>query len=407
MAKFTYNAITNESKHRTGKVEAESREAALKLLTKQGLKPITLKKEGGFDPNNIKIPGLSRNKVKTKDLAVFSRQLSTMVNAGVPLVKSLTLLAQQTENEFFREAIEQCAKDVEGGGTLSEALGKHPKIFSPIYTNMIAAGEAGGILDDILKRLAFQQEKDASIKKKIKSASAYPAVLVFVAFVAFFGLMLFIVPQIAGVISDVAGEESSLPFYTEILLDISSFMVNFWYIIIGGLIAFFTVASRYVKTPKGKYNFHKMLLKTPVIKLVITKVAIARFSRIFASLMGAGVGVLDTLEITAKAIGNKVIEEELMEAAKEVKNGQPLSVPLASSKIFPPIVAQMLAVGEETGEIDVVLVKIADFYEEEVDALVDGMSSIIEPVMIVLLGGMVGLIALAVIGPLSSISKSI
>lgn len=408
MAKFTYSAVTKDSKHRSGKVEADSREAAIKLLSKEGLKPLSIKREGGFDPNDIKIPGLNRKKVKTKDLAVFSRQLATMVNAGVPLVRALNLLSQQTNNDYFREAIEGLAKDVEGGGTLSDALSKYPKIFSPIYTNMVAAGETGGILDDILKRLAFQQEKDASIKKKIKSASAYPAVLVFVAVTAFFGLMLFIVPQIAGVIADVSNSsDASLPFYTQILLDISNFMVANWMFIIAGFVVVIIGLTRYVKTEKGRYNFDKLLLKLPIIKLVVTKVAIARFSRIFASLMGAGVGVLDSITVTAKAIGNKVIEEELMAAAKQVKNGEPLSIPLATSSVFPPIVAQMLAVGEETGEIDVVLVKIADFYEEEVDALVDGLSSIIEPVMIVLLGGMVGLIALAVIGPLSSISKNL
>lgn len=407
MAKFTYTAVNDENQHKTGRIEAEDREAALKILARQNLKPIVVKKEGGFDPNNLQFKFLKPKKVKTKDLAVFSRQLSTMVNAGVPLVRALNLLGQQTTNTMMKEALEVISKDVEGGESLSVALEKHPRIFSPIYVNMVAAGEAGGILDDILKRLAFQQEKDASIKKKIKSAAAYPAVLMVVAGGAFMGLMLFIVPQIGKVITDVAGDDAKLPVYTLALLSISAFMVKYWYLIIIGLGVLSFLFRRYTKTPKGQYNFHKVLLKLPIIKTVITKVAIARFARIFASLMGAGVSVLDTLSITAKSIGNKVIEEELMQAAKLVKNGQPLSEPLSTSKVFPPIVAQMLAVGEETGEIDTVLVKIADFYEEEVDALIDGISSIIEPVMIVIMGAMVGLIALSVIGPLSSISKSI
>lgn len=407
MAKFIYNAVNEKNEHKSGRVEAEDREAALRILARQNLKPISVKKEGGFDPNNLQFSFLKSHKVKTKDLAVFSRQLSTMVNAGVPLVRSLNLLSQQTENAYFREVVEAVGKDIEGGETLSVALEKYPKVFSPIYVNMIAAGEAGGILDEILKRLAEQQEKDASIKKKIKSAAAYPAVLVVVATGAFFGLMLFIVPQIAKVITDVAGDDAKLPIYTLVLLSISGFMVKFWYILIIGGVAAAFVFKKYISTPKGQYNFHRLLLKTPVIKVVITKVAIARFARIFASLMGAGVSVLDTLAITAKAIGNRVIEEELTEAAKLVKNGQPLSEPLSQSKVFPPIVAQMLAVGEETGEIDTVLIKIADFYEEEVDTLIDGLSSIIEPIMIVVMGAMVGLIALSVIGPLSSISKSI
>ncbi len=407
MTKFTYNAFNADSQHKTGRVEAEDRDAALKILAKQGLKPISLKKEGGFDPNNLQFGFLKRKSIKAKDLAIFSRQLSTMVNAGVPLVRSISLLAQQAENKFFKDALDAIAKDIEGGEQLSVSIAKHPKIFSPIYVNMVAAGEAGGILDDILKRLAFQQEKDASIRKKIKSASAYPAVLIVVTGGAFFGLMLFIVPQISNVIKDVAGEDAVLPIYTVILLNISSFMVNFWYVIIIGLGLAAFLFLKYVKTPKGRYNFDKILLKTPVVKTVITKVAIARFARIFASLMGAGVSVLDTLSVTAKAIGNKVIEEELMNASETVRNGQPLSEPLGTSKVFPPIVAQMLAVGEETGEIDTVLVKIADFYEEEVDALIDGLASIIEPIMIIIMGAMVGLIAVSVLGPLSSISKSI
>jgi len=407
MTKFIYSAVNEDDLHKSGRVEAEDRDAAMKILAKQGLKPISLKKEGGFDPNNLQFGFMKRKSVKTKDLAIFSRQLSTMVNAGVPLVRSLNLLSQQTESAFFKESLESIAKDVEGGEQLSVALAKHPKIFSPIYVYMIAAGEAGGILDEILKRLASQQEKDASMKKKIKSASAYPTVLLVVALGAFMGLMVFIVPQIATVITSVAGDDAKLPFYTLGLLAISNFMVNYWWLIIIGSIVLAFAFKKYIATPKGKYNFHKLLLKTPVVKTVVTKVAIARFARIFASLMGAGVSVLDTLSITAKAIGNKVIEEELMEASKSVKNGQPLSEPLSSSKIFPPIVAQMLAVGEETGEIDTVLVKIAEFYEEEVDTLIDGLSSVIEPIMIVIMGAMVGLIAVSVIGPLSSISKSI
>jgi type IV pilus assembly protein PilC len=407
MTKYTYVALDEDNRSKSGRVEAESRDSAIKILAKQGLKPTTLKKQGGFDPNNLQFNFLKPKSVKTKDLAIFSRQLSTMVNAGVPLVRSLNLLSQQTDNPFFKQALESITKDVENGEQLSIALQKHPKIFSAIYVNMIAAGEAGGILDEILKRLALQQEKDASIKKKIKSASAYPAVLVVVTAGAFFGLMLFIVPQISKVIQDVAGEDAKLPFYTLALLSISDFMVANWYLIIIFLALFSFFFIKYIRTDKGRYKFDKFLLKVPVVKTVITQVAIARFARIFASLMGAGVSVLDTLSITAKAIGNKVIEEELIEAAKIVKNGQPLSVPLSSSELFPPIVAQMLAVGEETGEIDTVLLKIADFYEEEVDALIDGLSSVIEPIMILIMGAMVGLIAVSVLGPLSSISKSI
>jgi len=407
MPKFNYDATNKQGRHQIGTVEAEDRDNAIKQLGKQGLVPSSIKKEGGFDPNNIKIPFLSRKKIKSKDLVIFTRQLSTMVNAGVPLVRSLVTLREQTESVILKEVVNDLAKDVESGHTLTEAMTKHPEVFSSIYTNMVAAGEAGGILDDILKRLAMQQEKDDSIKKKIKSASIYPMVLLVITVVAFFGLMLFIVPQIGGLIKDVGGEDATLPFYTEAMLNFSDFAIKFWYIFVIVIFAAVFIFRRWVKTKRGRRAFHKFLLRVPVIKTVITKVAIARFSRIFASLMGAGVGVLDTIRVTARAIGNVVIEEELLAAADEVKNGKQLSEPLSESSVFPPIVAQMLAVGEETGQMDTVLVKVADFYEEEVDAVIDGLSSIIEPIMIVVLGGMVGLVALSVMGPLSSISQNI
>lgn len=272
---------------------------------------------------------------------------------------------------------------------------------------MVKAGEAGGILDDILKRLAMQQEKDASIKKKIKSASAYPMVLLVITVVAFFALMTFVVPRIGQIVTDLAGDDAVLPIQTRVLLSISDFMTNYWYfflvIVVGGTF----LLRRYIKTKKGRRNWHALLLRIPVVKTIITKVAIARFARIFSSLMGAGVSVLDSINVTADAIGNVIIEEELKEAGKEVTAGQQLSEPLSNSKHFPPIVAQMLSVGEETGQTDQVLIKVADFYEEEVDNMVDSLSSIIEPVMIVLMGAMVGLIASAVIGPISELSQSI
>lgn len=322
-------------------------------------------------------------------------------------MRSLNTLNEQTGSAKLKEVLSAVAKDVESGISFAEALEKHPKVFGPIYTNMVKAGEAGGILDDILKRLAMQQEKDASIRKKIKSASAYPTVLLVITVVAFFALMTFVVPKIGKIVTDLAGDGAVLPLQTRALLAISDFMINYWYffaaIIIGGVIGL----RRYIKTKKGRRNWHVLLLKIPVLKTIITKVAIARFARIFSSLMTAGVSVQESIKVTAAAIGNVVIEEELKEAGKAVTAGQQLSQPLSTSKHFPPIVSQMLAVGEETGQTDVVLVKVADFYEEEVDNLVDSLSSIIEPVMIVVMGAMVGLIASAVIGPISELSQSI
>lgn len=406
MPKFEYSAQNKAGKTLKGTIEASTRDAGAELLVKRGYKPIMVRPvKTGFDPNHIKLPG--SKKVKSKDLVIFTRQLSTMVSAGVPLTRSLATMTNQIKSDYFREVLTLVSKDVESGVALAEALEKHPKAFSSIYVNMVKAGEAGGILDEILKRLASQQEKDQAIRTKIKSAMTYPVILTVIMAVAFMALMLFVVPKIGGIIKDVGGEDAELPIYTQAMLEFSDFIVQFWYIFIGlnvgGAIAF----KKAISTPKGKYIWHTILLKIPIIKIVIIKVSIARFARIFASLMSSGVAVLDALSVTGAAMGNLVIEEELKKAAQEVKNGKQLSEPLSQSPVFPDIVSQMLAVGEETGQIDTILLKVADFYEEEVDAVVEGMSSIIEPIMIVVLGAMVGLIAASVMGPISSLSQSI
>ena len=272
---------------------------------------------------------------------------------------------------------------------------------------MVKAGEAGGILDEILKRLATQVEKEASMRKKIKGAMMYPMVVGSITVVAFFGIMIFIMPRIAKIITDLGGPDAKLPIYSQIMLDTSAFVQKNAVVMIVAIVIVVFLVLRYIRSPKGKIKYHLLLLNTPIVKDIITKIAIARFARTFASLMGAGVGVLESLEVTAGAIGNKIIEAELKVAAKEVKNGKQLSEPLSQSKYFPPIVSQMLAIGEETGQIDSILLKVADFYEEEVDTVIDGMTAIIEPVIIVVLGVVVGLIAASVMGPISSLSKNI
>jgi len=408
MLKFSYTSTNKQGKTQSGSISAESRQSAIQTLVAQGLKPLIVKEEKHkVDLNHLSLSFLKRKKVKTADLVMFTRQLSTMVSAGVPLIKSLVILREQTNNVFFKEVIEDLAKSIEGGLSFSEALAQHKEAFSDVYINMVAAGETGGILDDILKRLAIQMEKEASIKKKIRSASIYPIVLVVIAVIAFFALMIFIVPKFGDIIKNLGGEDAQLPIYTRIMLAFSDFMIQFWYLFIIGFSAVIYGIRRYIKSPKGRFKYHQLLLKIPVIKKFIIKVAIARFSRMFASMMGAGVGVLDTLTVIARSIGNTVIEQELNDAIKEVRNGKQLSEALSQSQVFPPIVAQMLAVGEETGQIDTVLIKVADYYEEEVDALVDGIASIIEPLMIVVLGGMVGLVALSVMGPITSMGQNI
>lgn len=408
MAKFTYSA-TKDGKTIHGTAEAVNKKELVKSIRKTGAKPISIKQEKGGAKSSFGLLDtlLRKKKVKIKDLAVFTRQLSTMISAGVPLVRSLNTLQAQTKHKYFQSVLADICKEIEGGKPLADAFGKYPDIFSDIYVNMVKAGEAGGILDKILKRLAIQLEKDASMRKKVKSAMMYPTVIMTVTVVAFFGIMIFVMPKLSKIIKDIAGEDAQLPVYTRAMLAISGFMQQYAIFIIIAIVLASIAFRYYVKTPKGKYKFHSILLKIPIIKIVIIKVSIARFARTFASLMSAGVGILDALEVTGGAMGNKVIEQELKEAAKEVRNGKQLSEPLGSSKYFPAIVGQMLAVGEESGQIDTILIKVADFYEEEVETTVDGISSIIEPIMIVVLGAIVGVIAASVMGPIASLSKNI
>lgn len=401
---YSYTAGNADGKTTQGLIESSTKEAAIASLHKQGLHPIIVK------PAGSKTSGLARfkrKKVRLRELVVFSRQLSTMVSAGVPLNRALATLQTQADTPYFRSVIGAIGKDVQAGTSLGESFSKHPNVFSEVYINMIKAGEAGGILDEILKRLADQVEQESSMKKKIKSAMTYPIVILSITIVAFFGIMIFVIPKIGKIMTDLGGPDAQLPVYTRAMLSASDFLRSYAPFIIVAVAIIVYFIRRYIKTPKGKYKLHETLLRIPVINTIIIKVAVARFARTFASLMTAGVGVLDALEVTGGAIGNKVIEKELKEAAKEVKNGKQLSEPLSQSKHFPPIVGQMLAVGEETGQMDTILIKVADFYEEEVTAVIDGLSSIIEPLMIIVLGSIVGLIAASVMGPIANLSKNI
>lgn len=402
MEEFSFTASKN-GKTITGILSAQNKEAAIASLKKQGAHPILVKKFAS--KRGFKIP--LGQKVGLKELAIFTRQLSTMVSAGVPLSRSLATLQLQASSKKFKSVIGDIAKNVEGGLPLADGFAKHPDVFSDVYINMVRAGEAGGILDEILKRLASQIERDSSMRKKIKSAMTYPMVILTVTVVAFFGIMIFIIPKISKILTDLGGENAKLPIYTQAMIAISDFMRHQAPLIIIVSVIVIFLLRKYIKTPRGKYQFHAFLLKVPIVNTIVLKVAVARFARTFASLMAAGVGVLDALEVTGAAIGNKVFEKELLNAASDVKNGKQLSDSLGKDSHFPPIVSQMLAVGEETGEIDTILVKVADFYEEEVSTTIDGLSSIIEPVMIVVLGSIVGLIAVSVMGPIASLSKNI
>lgn len=410
MPAFLYTAINSLNKTVSGTVDAADKSAVITILAKQGLRPLSVKEGssgaksiGSFSFTDL----IGGNKVKSDDIVMFTRQLSAMVSAGVPLLRALASLEQHTESVALKKILALVIKDVEGGSALADALGKYPNTFSDVYVNMVRAGEAAGILDEILKRLAIQQEKNATIRKKVKSAMTYPMVLIVITILAFFGLMLFVIPQIGKILLDLGGPDAELPVLTRGMLAISGILTGYWYIILpilGGGIIFLL---RYIKTPQGKFVFHHLVLKVPGVKLIIMKVAVARFARTFAALMGAGVAVLEALNVTAHAVGNIVYEKALIDAAEAVKNGDTLSSIIEKNALFPAIVAQMLAVGEETGQTDVVLLKVADFYEEEVDVAIDGLSAIIEPVMIVVMGSMVGLIAASVMGPIAGLAQNI
>ncbi|HJP80864.1 MAG TPA: type II secretion system F family protein [Candidatus Saccharimonadales bacterium] len=405
MPQFEYLATNKQNQPISGAIEAADRQAVLSALEKQGLRPVSVKEKAA---SRFSFGGsIGGKKVKADHLVMFTRQLSAMVGAGVPLLRSLNSLQKHTESAGLKVILADVIKDVEGGSPLADSLAKHPETFSDVYVNMVRAGEAAGILDEILKRLALQQEKNATIRKKVKSAMAYPTVLVVITVLAFFGLMIFVIPQIGKILKDLGGPDAQLPLITQVMLGISNFLITYWYIIIPLLVGGVIFVNRYLKTPTGKSQFHHLVLKIPGIKTIITKVVIARFARTFSALMGAGVAVLESLEVTAHAVGNVVYEKALLDASEAVKNGDQLSHVIENNPLFPSIVAQMLSVGEETGQTDKVLVKVADFYEEEVDVAIDGLSSIIEPVMIVLMGSMVGLIAASVMVPIANLSQSI
>jgi len=408
MANFEYTAHQLNGQLQKGTIEAHNKSAALAALQEKQLRPIIVKETKNIGLGmEIKLPGM--NKVKSKHLVIFTRQLSTMVNAGVPLLRSLTLLKDQTESLPLKKVLESVIADIQAGSNLGDALSKHPSTFSGIYVSMVRAGETGGILDTILERLAYQQEKDSALKAKIHGAMIYPSVIFSVLILAFIILMTFIVPKLGKILTSLSNGKAKLPIYTRALLAISNVMKQPLFII--GLVVILPTAivlfRHYIKTEKGRYNWHSVLLKLPAIKVIVSKTAVARFSRIFASLMSAGVSIVEAIDTTAGAIGNAVIERDLLSCSKAVEAGSPLSQELQKSKHFPPILIQMLAVGEETGQSDVIILKVADFYEQEVDTAVEAISSIIEPVMIILLGAMVGIIAVSVYGPITQVSTSV
>lgn len=401
---FIYKAIDTRDKIIEGTIEATDSESATTAIRKIGYRPLVVKPQKKITSGLF---GKQKKGLKKDELVVFTRQLSAMISAGVPLLRSLNSLSNDESNHLQR-SVKEITQDIEGGDNFADALGSHKDIFDDIYINMVRAGETAGILDEILKRLAVQQEKSATIRKKVKSAMAYPKVLLGITVLAFFGLMIFVIPQIGEITSNMTGGEGELPLITRVMMAISNFIVQRWYIIVPIAVGAFFGIKSFIKTPRGKRFMDQIVLKIPGIKDIMTKIIVSRFTRTFSALMGAGVSVTNSLEVTAQALGNVVYEEDLRKGIEDVRNGKQLSEIInANPKLWPEIVGQMLAVGEETGSTETVLTKVADFYDEEVDLAIDKISSIIEPVMILIMGTMVGLIAASVMSPIAGLSQNI
>lgn len=377
----------------SGEYVTENKQELINYLRKRKIIVTSLKEKS--KQLNLKLS--FGGKITVKDLGVFTRQFATMINAGLPMVQCLDILGKQLEKEKFQKIVNTVTTDVEGGTTLAEALGKHPALFTTLYVNMVDAGEAGGILDLILNRLAVYLEKAEALARKVKSALMYPAVVFFVAVGATVFMLVFIIPTFAKMFVDFGGE---LPLPTKIVMGLSNFLRTKWYLmvaIIGGAIFAF---KRFVATDAGRFKVDQFLLKVPVLGQVIRKSAIARFTRTLGTLVSSGVPILNGLDITARTAGNKVVEQAIFATRESISQGNTISEPLRQCGVFPPMVTQMIGVGEQTGALDEMLEKIANFYDDEVDTAVEALTSVIEPVMIVVMGTLVGGMLIAMYLPM-------
>jgi type IV pilus assembly protein PilC len=391
---FQWSGKTVKGTIESGEMVAASRDEVISLLRRKNITPTIVTEKAEKKP----LFGGFGGGVKDKDIVVFTRQFSTMIDAGLPLVQGLEILSEQVESKSLAKALTVIKGDVESGSTYADALKKHPKIFTELYVNMVAAGEAGGILDTILNRLAAYIEKAMKLKKKVKGAMIYPAVVCTIAVAVIAVIMIFVVPTFAKLFSSMGG---TLPGPTRLVIGMSNFLAGIGgLIVLGSLIGIVVIIKQVRKTEKGKKAIDGFLLKLPIFGTILNKVAVAKFTRTLGTLVSSGVPILDGLEITAKTAGNKVIEYAVMEVRKAVAEGKTLEEPLSKAKVFPPMVTHMIAVGESTGALDAMLSKIADFYDDEVDNAVANLTSMMEPLLMVFLGTAVGFIVIAMYLPI-------
>jgi type IV pilus assembly protein PilC len=390
VTQFTYTARAVNGELKSATIEAPNRDEVIKQLRQQRLNVVKID-EGSAQKKK------SLGSIKMRDIVIFTRQFSTMINAGLPLVQALDILATQSENPALKDVTRQVVFDVESGNTVADALRKHPKAFSELYVNMVAAGEAGGILDTILMRLAVFMEKNDALIRKVKGAMIYPAVIMSVAAIAITVLLIFVIPTFQSMFESA---HIALPLPTRIVIGLSHALKTYWWFVLAAAGGTVFVLRRYYATPNGKLTIDRMMLKAPVLGDVLRKSAVSRFTRTLGTLISSGVSILDGLEITAKTSGNRVIQDAIMESRASIAGGETIAAPLKKSQVFPPMVISMISVGEQTGGLDEMLTKIADFYDEEVDAAVSGLLALMEPVMIVFLGVVVGGMVIAMYLPI-------
>jgi type IV pilus assembly protein PilC len=398
MPLYEYTARNTTGQIQKGQLEAQSPEEVNAHLRKNRMMLVSVRQA----PKAMKFGGTA--KPKTRDIVIFTRQFATMINAGLPLVQSLTILAQQTENKALKDVTKAVVYDVESGNTLADAFAKHPRVFSDLFVNMVAAGEAGGILDTILLRLATFLEKSDALIRKVKSAMIYPGVIMTVAGAAVAILLIFVIPTFQSMFASV---NMQLPLPTRIVIGLSQLLIHYWWAILAAIGLGLFALKRYYSSSTGRKNIDTLLLKAPVLGDLLRKSAVSRFTRTLGTLISSGVSILDGLEITAKTAGNRVIHDAVMESRQSIAGGETIAAPLEKSQVFPTMVISMIAVGEQTGGLDEMLSKIADFYDEEVDVAVGALLSLMEPVMIVVLGVIVGGMVVAMYLPIFDMMNAI
>jgi type IV pilus assembly protein PilC len=398
MPLFQYSARNATGEIMTGEIDLPNRDEVVGFLHRQRLRPVSVNSKQKDFSINI------GTGVKTREIVIFTRQFATMINSGLPLVQSLTILAEQTENKRFAKIIMEVLNDIQAGQTLADSMRKHPKIFTELYVNMVAAGEAGGILDIILQRLAMFLEKNDKLVRKIKGAMTYPAVMLIVVVLCTTVLLWKVVPVFAAMFTD-AGLELPLP--TRVVLAASNFLGNYIHWMVLGVIITVFLIRRYYKTDQGALVIDRILLHAPVLGDMIRKSAVSRFTRTLGTLISSGVSILEGLTITARTAGNRVVHDAVMSSRASIAGGATIAEPLKTSGVFPPMVVQMINVGEQTGGLDEMLSKIADFYDDEVDAAVTALTSILEPIMIVVMGVVIGGMVVAMYLPMFDMIKTV